>query len=115
MRTLFDAEMPVHYRFIVLSLREDRPDLTNAVVGQRNGLCGAAVPGVLSMITGLHTGSVPFTVEWHDAEPPLDPDWEEVVEVPFSPGHAELSLSSFEHGYDLELPVTGSLRARFCA
>ena len=33
-------------------------DLAAAFAGQRNGLCGAAVPGRLWLITGRHTGTV---------------------------------------------------------
>ncbi|OJF11456.1 hypothetical protein [Couchioplanes caeruleus] len=115
MRVLFDAEMPVHYGFIWLSSVEDLPDLMETRAGQRNGLCGAAVPGVLSMVTGLHTGRVPFVVQWHDTAPELDADWEDVVEVPFSPESTDLGLSSFQDGFDVTLPAAGSLRARFCA
>jgi hypothetical protein len=47
--------------------------------GQVNGLCGAAVPGMLYLTTGLHTGNVELTVEVLDAEPPVGDEWEEVV------------------------------------
>ncbi|GAA2637654.1 hypothetical protein [Streptomyces axinellae] len=43
--------------------------------------------------TALHTGCVFFTVELHEAEPPLDADrWEEIVEVSFRPGGGEPAL-----------------------
>jgi hypothetical protein len=117
MRVLFEAEIPVHYGFVNLSPAggDNFPDLTDARAGQQNGLCGAAVPGALSMVTGLHTGRVPFRVEWHDAAPPLDGDWEEAVEVPFHPAGPDLTLSSFQDFYELRLPAAGGLRARFCA
>ncbi len=54
MMVLFDSDMPVHYGFVDLAGEDDWPDLTDARAGQRNGLCGATIPGVLSMITGLH-------------------------------------------------------------
>jgi hypothetical protein len=112
---LFEADVPVHYGFIFLSAKDDQPDLMETRAGQRNGLCGAAVPGVLSMVTGLHTGRVPFVVEWHDAEPALDPEWEEVVEVPFAPRQPDLALTSFQDYFEVRLPAAGSLRARYCA
>ncbi|GGQ71432.1 hypothetical protein [Couchioplanes azureus] len=115
MTVLFDAEVPVHYGFIWLSSVEDLPELMETRAGQRNGLCGAAFPGVLSMVTGLHTGRVPFVVQWHDTAPDLDTSWEEVVEVPFTAQQRELSLSSFQDWFDVTLPAAGSLRARFCA
>ncbi|OJF11420.1 hypothetical protein [Couchioplanes caeruleus] len=114
-RVLFDDEVPVHYGFIWVSAsEEDLPDLMETRAGQRNGLCGAAVPGVLSLVTGLHTGRVPLTVQWHDTAPKLDPVWEDVVEVSFTAEQCDLGLSSFQDGFDLTLPAAGSLRARFC-
>jgi hypothetical protein len=112
---LFDDEVPVHYGFIFVSCAEDQPDLMETRAGQRNGLCGAAVPGVLSLITGLHTGEVPFTVQWHDAEPSLDAGWEDVVEASFTTTETKLALTSFQDYFELELPFIGSLRARYCA
>jgi hypothetical protein len=50
-----------------------------------NGLCGAVIPGVLEITTGLHTGDVPVRIEVHDSEPEIDPAWQEVVEASFRP------------------------------
>ena len=83
--------------------------------GQLNGLCGAGVPKVLSLVTGLHTGSVPVVIEWLDAEPDLDPGWEDVVEVSFQPTETDLMLSSFDEAHPLSLLRTGSHRVRYCA
>lgn len=59
--------IPVHYGFLFLaSLDDEQPELLQTRQGQQNGLCGAAVPGALSLVTGLHTGEVPVSVEWHD-------------------------------------------------
>lgn len=115
MRLLFDGEIRVHYRFLYLQPQESIPDLRSAVGGQTNGLCGAAHPGVLSMVTGLHTGNVPVRVEAHDQEPALGSDWEEVVEVPFAIAAEEYCLSAFDTGEDLVMPVPGSYRARWHA
>jgi hypothetical protein len=112
---LFADDVPVHYGFIFLSCGDDEPDLMQARAGQQNGLCGAAVPGVLSMVTGLHTGRVPLIVEWHDTVPTLDPGWEDVVEVPFLPAQRHLALTSFGDSFEVRLPAVGSLRARYCA
>jgi hypothetical protein len=112
---LFDDDVPVHYGFIFLSAEDGWPELMDTRRGQQNGLCGAAVPGVLSLITGLHTGRVRLGVEWLDAEPALDPQWEDVVEVSFTPARQDLTLFSFEHSFDVRLPTIGDLRARYCA
>lgn len=43
-----------------------------AFAGQVNGLCGAQLPGLLFLTTGLHTGRVSFTVDVLDTEPPAE-------------------------------------------
>ncbi|BCY10221.1 hypothetical protein [Actinoplanes sp. L3-i22] len=114
---LFDGEIEVHYGFIDLieAGETDRPELRAARAGQLNGICGATEPGFLSLITGLHTGGVAFTMEWHDTEPPIGEDWEEVVEVAYQPPSADLLLSAFEQEEPLRLPTVTSMRARYCA
>ncbi|WP_328634876.1 hypothetical protein [Streptomyces sp. NBC_00356] len=80
------GEVHVSYgQIYVVSEHEDQPDLDETFAGQASGLCGAAVPGFLWLVTGLHTGDVGFTVEVHDREPPVDPVWEDIVEVSFRP------------------------------
>ncbi|HWS33528.1 MAG TPA: hypothetical protein VN408_12400 [Actinoplanes sp.] len=69
MIVLFDADVPAHYGFMFLTAGEVYPDLGGTWAGQQNGLAGAATPGVLSMITGLHTGRVPLRIEWHTTAP----------------------------------------------
>lgn len=118
MRTLFDGELFVHYgQFYVLSDEADEiPDLTESFAGQEAGLCGAATPGALWLTTGLHTGDVGLTVELHDEQPPLDPEWEEAVEVPFRPQTADACLLQWagEAVWPLDLPKTDH-RVRYCA
>lgn len=83
--------------------------------GQVNGLCGAAVPGRLSLVTGLHTGYVRCTVELHPAEPPLGDDWEEAVEVSFRHRAKKLWLGGLmSDPHPVELP-RGEYRLRYCA
>ncbi|AKZ59682.1 hypothetical protein SAM23877_6637 [Streptomyces ambofaciens ATCC 23877] len=90
MRTVYSGELHVaHGRFHVDSRpTRDAPGTTPACAGQANGLCGAAVPGHLLLVTGLHTGRVGLTVEVHGAAPPLDDGWEDVVEASFRPASA---------------------------
>lgn len=84
--------------------------------GQVNGLCGAVVPGMLSFTTGMHTGKVPVRVEVHDAEPALDPVWQEAVEVSFTPRGPDVYLELWE-GPALPLPALEErdYRMRYCA
>ena len=64
---------------------------TEAFLGQVNGLCGAAVPGTLFLVTGTHTGEIPLRVTLWESEPELG-EWEEIVETSLIPaGVAELS------------------------
>ncbi|MGN6246697.1 MAG: hypothetical protein ACTHQ3_23890 [Motilibacteraceae bacterium] len=48
----------------------DQPELTATGRGQVNGLCGAALPGVLSLVVALSVGLVPLRVELLDIAPP---------------------------------------------
>jgi hypothetical protein len=83
--------------------------------GQVNGLCGAAVRGFLSLVTGLHTGYVRFTVELHPAEPPLGDEWEEAVEATFRHRAKKLWVGGLmSDAYPARLPP-GDYRVRYCA
>ncbi|MFF9809630.1 hypothetical protein ACF1G5_31680 [Streptomyces coeruleorubidus] len=118
MRRPVEGEVHVHYGQIYV---ESDPDdfglsLSEAFAGQRAGLCGAATPGALWLHTGLHTGSVGFTAEVHEQAPPLDPAWEDVVEVSFRPVSADSALVEWGGGasWQLGLEETG-YRVRYCA
>ncbi len=93
------------------------PRMDEAFAGQRAGLCGAAVPGALFLCTGLHTGAVGFTVEVHHQQPPLDPAWEDVVEVSFHPvsEHSFLTQWAGEASWELDLQEGTDYRVRYCA
>ncbi|MEU2149633.1 MULTISPECIES: hypothetical protein [Streptomyces] len=118
MRRPVAGEVHVHYGQIYVESDPDSviPDLSEAFAGQSGGLCGAAVPGVLWLVTGLHTGNVGFVVEVHDEDPPLDPIWEDVVEVSFRPVSDRTSLVQWagEAAWDLNLART-DYRVRYCA
>ncbi|WP_280493144.1 hypothetical protein [Nocardia asiatica] len=93
------------------------PGLEEAFAGQSAGLWGgAAVPGALWLTTGLHTGDVGFTVEVRGQVPPLDPVWEDVVEVSFHPvsAHSWLMQWAGEASWDLDLKEI-DYRVRYCA
>ena len=114
---LFDGSLDVDYGFALLYSVYDGigPDLTSAIAGQQNGLCGAASPRVLVMAIGLRTGSVPFRVELHATAPPLPEGWEDIVEVSFTPSDRALLLAGFDSSHDLILPAVRTYRARYCA
>ncbi|WP_399880230.1 hypothetical protein ACGH7X_00655 [Streptomyces sp. BBFR51] len=74
------------------------------------------MPGALWLQTGLHTGSVGFGVEVHDQAPPLDPVWEDVVEVSFRPVSAGAALMEWGGGAAWELGLQEiDYRVRYCA
>ncbi|MFJ6852905.1 hypothetical protein ACIQM3_20615 [Streptomyces sp. NPDC091271] len=119
MRRPVEGEVHVHYGQIYVESDPDSsgPDLAASFAGQSAGLCGAAMPGTLWLTTGLHTGSVRFTVEVHDQAPPLlDPVWEEGVEVSFRPVSAGSMLVQWagEASWELDLEET-DYRVRYCA
>ncbi|MFJ4767712.1 hypothetical protein ACIP88_01170 [Streptomyces uncialis] len=113
-----EGSVHVHYSQIYVESDPDGvfPDLAEALGGQRNGLCGAATPGLLWLVTGLHTGSVGFTVEVHDQAPPLDAGWEEIVEASFRPASTSTALVEWggEDSWDLGLDEIDH-RVRYCA
>ncbi|MFJ9419368.1 hypothetical protein ACIRPT_35195 [Streptomyces sp. NPDC101227] len=119
MRTLFNGELSVAYGQMYIDGRTD-PDegpeagLHACFVGQRAGLCGAAVPGHLFLLTGMHTGSVPLTVELHETEPSLDLDgWEDIVETSFRAASDDTQLVEWGGGgSSLGLPP-GTYRVRY--
>lgn len=116
MRTLLDGEVDVHYwQLYVESGDVGVPDLQGAFAKQANGICGAAVPCGLFLITGLHTGAVGFRAELHEAPPPLDDRWEDAVEVSFRPATAEVALLDWDgQSYPLDLEPA-DYRVRYCA
>ena len=116
---VFDREIHVHYgQFYVHSGSGWPADpLTESLGGQANGLCGAAVPGQLFLITGLHTGSTRVTVEVLDALPPIGDEWEDVVEASFRPASAQVALVEWagQAAWPLPLVPIDYLRVRYSA
>ena len=86
MTVAFEGPWHVHYGqlYVESALGDQHEDMADHFTGQQNGLLGAAVPGALFLVTGLHTGPIWLRVEVLDAEPVLEDDWEDVVEVSFS-------------------------------
>jgi len=106
----------VHYGQAYVMAGSWDTDLAASFRGQVNGLCGAAAPGLLFLITGLHTGHVGFTVDVCASRPLADDSWEEIVEVPFTVAVPEVTLQEWggQAGYPLPLPAA-DYRVRYCA
>lgn len=93
----------------------DGYDLSAPWADETNGLCGAGVPGMLELITGTHTGYVPFRIELHESAPAVDPAWDEVVEVSFQSESDEAFLTGLMgEEFPFDLP-RGEYRVRYCA
>lgn len=121
MRTLFNGEFSVDYGQMYIDGRTEadihegpEDGLDECFMGQRAGLCGAAVPGHLFLLTGISSGAVPLTVELHEEEPSLDyDDWEDIVETPFRAASNDTALIEWSgEQRDLGLPA-GTYRARY--
>ncbi|MDG9710856.1 hypothetical protein [Streptomyces sp. DH10] len=113
-----EGEVHVDYGQIYVETDPDNfgQGLSEAFAGQSVGLCGAATPGALWLNTGLHTGDVGFTVEVHEQAPPLDPAWEDVVEVSFRPVSADSALVEWGGGASWQLGLEETdYRVRYCA
>jgi hypothetical protein len=114
---LFEDRFRVEYaQAYVVSGGFDLPDPILAFHGQVNGLCGAALPGDLFLVTGLHSGVVHLRVELAEREPELTDWWEEAVEASFTPGADDVALVQWasEASFPLALPVQ-KYRVRYCA
>jgi len=113
---VFDQAVTVEYGQLFLSAEDaDAPVPELAFAGQANGLCGAAVPGTLYLVTGLQHGEIRLTVERHAAAPPADERAEEVVEVSFTAPPGSLSVRNADgETWPLNLPG-GSYRVRYDA
>jgi hypothetical protein len=119
MKRLFEGKVGVDYgQMSFVDNPENMPDdMAECFGGQENGLCGAAMPGVLFLLTGLHSGQVHMSIDLSESEPPLDDLWEEVVEVSFvvgspaKPGILEWAAQGW-HPVKLK---RGTYRARYCA
>jgi hypothetical protein len=106
----------VHYGQAYVLAGGANPELPEAFAGRENGLCGAALPGSLFLITGLHTGDVGLAVDVHDEPPPIDESWEEIVEATFVATTAEAALVEWGEADGARLDLRpGDWRARYSA
>lgn len=115
-RVLLSGGVHVHYAQVYVEPPGELTDMTAALRGQVNGICGSSQEGHLFLVTGLHTGLVRFTIRLHDTEPPVDTSWDEVVEVSFAHMKDRLALVEWgsEDGHELQIPP-GTYRVRYSA
>lgn len=103
-QVLFDGLVSTAYSQLYLSSAPGAlpPDPQIAFRGQRNGLCGAGADGALFLVIGTHTGEVPVRVVLASGEPEAG-DWEEVVEVSFTPTTSDITLEGWGGMFGVEL------------
>jgi hypothetical protein len=108
----------VHYgqAYVFSGGAGDTGDMPACFRGQSNGLLGAARPGLLFLLTGLHTGEVDFSVNVVDEEPFMDESWEECVEASFEPAVADSRLVDWDGRTVCALPLSvRDYRVRYTA
>jgi hypothetical protein len=114
---VLDDEVDVSYSQIYVK-SEEAPDfggMDDTFGGQSNGLCGAAWPGTLWLVTGLNYGGVGFRVEVHDERPELDDSWEEIIEASYRP-LGRVSLVEWGDGKSWDLGLADvDYRVRYSA
>lgn len=115
--TAFDGKLLVDYgQAYVLAPECEMLLPEDAFAHQRNGLCGAAVPGGLFLTTGLQSGYVKLLVQVHHATPPVDESWDEVVEAGWLLNSGPVVLEDWNATKVCEIPLEmGSYRVRYSA
>jgi len=110
---LFDRDVEVDYGFVHVDSGVGGWDgEVDQQAGQRNGLLGAAQPGLLVVMTATNVGLVPVRVEAHDGVPPVDDTYDEIVEASCDLRGPEVSLSAFDWRTRFVLPQGGPHRVR---
>jgi hypothetical protein len=84
--------------------------------GQRNGLLGAALEGILFITTGTQDGYVGLAVHVVAEAPVLDDSWEECVEASFSPATPAVEVQDWDRIPVCEIPLgEQTYRVRYTA
>lgn len=117
MKTLYEGNLFIHYGQFYVDVDTDDDDYADpelAFAGQQNGICGAAQKGKLFLVTGSADAVIQLKVLLHEAKPPVNPAFDEVVEVSMAVGNQPLKLCewAWETVYDLAIP-SGHYRVRY--
>lgn len=111
-----NSEVDIAYSQLYVESTGSIPSTPESFAGQVNGLCGAAVPGELFLITGISSGFVPFVVEIHEHRPDIGEEWQDIVEVSFRPASTDVSLLEWAGWFWYRLPLDiADYRVRYCA
>jgi hypothetical protein len=114
LRVVYDGPVFVEYGLASLAGEWVPAELDEMFAGQVQGLCGTAVPGLVQLRTGTHTGDVVIRVELHDSEPAYDERWEDVVEASWTATGDRVALAGLMSApaVEFDLPV-GDYRIRY--
>jgi hypothetical protein len=114
MRVVYDGPVFVEYGQAALAGEWGPAELDEMFAGQVQGLCGTAVPGLVQLMTGTHTGDVMMRVELHDSEPTYGDGWEDVVEASWTSTGGRVVLAGLMGApvVELDLPP-GDYRVRY--
>jgi hypothetical protein len=111
---VFDGRVPVDYHQVHAVSGDVEVEYGAAFAGQVNGLLGAALPGVLVMVTGTAVGDVGLRVAVHGSEPPVGAQWGDVVEAPFTPVGREVQVAGLMNAVACVIELApGDYRARW--
>ncbi|MEZ0491756.1 hypothetical protein AB2L28_05840 [Kineococcus sp. TBRC 1896] len=114
---LFEGRVCVDYHQFYLESGEAEGTFTEAFEGQENGLLGGGVPGALTVSVGTALGNVGLRVLLRDDEP-AEPglEWEDVVEVSFTPAGREVGVREPLGGPVVRFGLPAAdYRVRLCA
>ena len=117
---VFNQEITPRDHLIRLTTGGPEPQPIATLVGQQNGLLGAAVPGHLIARTASTGLPVRLRAEVHDSRPTLDDTWDEVVEAPFVPLGIPVALrgvtsEAYPLGLFGEFEPGKPYRVRYCS
>ncbi len=114
---IFRGKFPVAYgQFYILLSNDFDGDMESCFAEQNNGICGTANSDVVFFITGLHTGNIHLELEVLDSAPPLDDEFEEIVEASFRISQDFSILVDWNNNLSFPLNLKdGEYRARYSA
>jgi hypothetical protein len=118
-KELFLGKIDVEYgQFYFDNLDEEKSlfdgDVEETFEGQSNGICGAAVKGMLYFIAGLNAGPISVCIELSEGTPEVARGYDDVVEVSFNNLIDSIALCQwgYEKTFSLDLPK-GNYRVRY--
>lgn len=93
---------------------DDYLEPDGAFEGQKNGICGSSQAGKIFFVVGPQSGMISIDIELSGAEPDVNQEYDEIVEVGFERGTKPIALCEWgcEETYPLEIP-SGKYSVRY--